>query len=101
MIKIERFDLLNPSGISYGWHGGSKRGIVINEERWFLKYPKSTKSMDVEWLSYSTMPLSEYLGSHIYKSIGLEVHETKSLFQIYSWINGKILGYVYHRCSYQ
>ena len=24
MIKIENFDLLKPSGISYGGHGGSK-----------------------------------------------------------------------------
>lgn len=77
MIKIENFDLLNPSGISYGGHGGSKRGIIIDGERWFLKYPKSTKSMDVQGLSYSTTPLSEYLGSHIYESIGLETHETK------------------------
>ena len=33
--------------------------------------------MDVEGLSYSTTPLSEYLGSHIYESIGLRTHETK------------------------
>lgn len=77
MIKIENFDLLVSSGISYGGHGGSKKGIIINNERWFLKYPKSTKSMNVEGLSYSTTPLSEYLGSHIYESTGLEVHETK------------------------
>lgn len=77
MIKIENFDILEPSGISYGGHGGSKRGIIIDGERWFLKYPKSTKSMDVEGISYSTTPLSEYLGSHIYESIGLETHDTK------------------------
>ena len=35
MIKIENFDLMNPSGISYGGHGGSKRGIIINNERYF------------------------------------------------------------------
>ena len=77
MIRIENFDLLIPSGISYGGHGGSKKGIIINNERWFLKYPKSTKSMDVKGLSYSTTPLSEYIGSHIYDSIGLETHKTK------------------------
>lgn len=33
--------------------------------------------MDVEGLSYSTTPLSEYLGSHIYESIGLDVHKTR------------------------
>lgn len=86
MIKIENFDLSNPSGISYGGHGGSKKGIIINGERWFLKYPKSTKSMDVPVLSYSTTPLSEYLGSHIYKSTGLDTHETKLGFA-----NGKIV----------
>lgn len=86
MIKIEGFDLLMPSGISYGGHGGSKKGIIIDNERWFLKYPKSTKSMDVEGLSYSTTPLSEYLGSHIYESIGLETHKTKLGFA-----NGKIV----------
>ena len=86
MIKIENFDLLNSSGISYGGHGGSKRGVIIDGERWFLKYPKSTRSMDVEGLSYSTTPLSEYLGSHIYELIGLETHKTKLGFA-----NGKIV----------
>lgn len=86
MIKIENFDLLVSSGISYGGHSGSKKGIIINNERWFLKYPKFTKSMEVEGLSYSTTPLSEYLGSHIYESIGLEVHETKLGFS-----SGKIV----------
>lgn len=77
MIKIENFDLTFPSGIGYGGHSGSKKGIIINGERWFLKYPKSTKSMDVKGLSYTTTPISEYLGSHIYELIGLETHETK------------------------
>ena len=86
MIKIENFDLLNNSGISDGGHGGSKRGIIMNGERWFLKYPKSTKSMGVDGLSYSTTPISEYLGSHIYESIGLDVHKTKL-----GYANGKIV----------
>lgn len=86
MIKIENFDLLRPSKISYGGHGGSKRGVIINNEKWFLKYPKSTKSMNVDGLSYSTTPLSEYLGSHIYELIGLDVHKTKL-----GYANGKIV----------
>ena len=45
MINIENFDDLSASGISYGGHGGSKRGIILNNERWFLKYPKSTKEI--------------------------------------------------------
>lgn len=77
MIKIYNFDTLPSSGISYGGHGGSKKGVIIDDERWFLKYPKSTKSMDVLGLSYTTTPLSEYIASHIYKTIGLDTHETK------------------------
>lgn len=77
MIKIYDFDFLASSGISYGGHGGSKKGVIIDDEKWFLKYPKSTKSMQVEGLSYTTTPLSEYIGSKIYKSIGIETHETK------------------------
>lgn len=86
MIRIENFDLLMPSGISYGGHGGSKRGVILNHEKWFLKYPKSTKSMDVKGLSYSTTPLSEYIASHIYESIGIETHETRLGFA-----NGKVV----------
>ena len=45
VIKIYNFNEYLSSGISYGGHGGSKKGIIINGEKWFLKYPKSTKSM--------------------------------------------------------
>ena len=77
MIKIENFNEIIPSGITYGGHSGSKKGIIFEDERWFLKYPKSTKSMDAPGLSYTTSPLSEYLGSHIYNLIGLDTHETR------------------------
>ena len=77
MIRMYDFNSLPRSGICYGGHNGSKRGIIIDNEKWFLKYPKSTKSMDVLELSYTTTPLSEYIGSHIYEVIGLPVHETK------------------------
>lgn len=76
MIKIHEFDKCELSGSGYGGKGGSKKGILLNGEKWLLKYPKSTKSMNVEGISYSTTPLSEYLGSHIYASIGIDVHDT-------------------------
>ena len=76
MIKIENFDNISNSGITYGGHSGSKKGIIYNNERWFLKYPKSTKSMNIKDLSYTTSPLSEYIGSHIYTLIGLKTHNT-------------------------
>ena len=77
MIKIENFDNVISSGITYGGHSGSKKGIVFNNEKWFLKYPKSTSNMNVSGLSYTTSPISEYLGSHIYEIIGINTHETK------------------------
>lgn len=40
-------------------------------------FPKSTKEYVKVEISYTTSPLSEYLGSHIYASIGLDVHETR------------------------
>lgn len=76
MSRISNFDEYNPSGLSYGGHGGSKKGIIINNERWFLKYPKATDSMEKVFVSYTTTPISEYIGSHIYETIGLETHET-------------------------
>ncbi len=33
--------------------------------------------MDVQEISYFTSPLSEYLGSHIYESLGVDTHKTK------------------------
>ena len=59
MIKIDNFEKYPASGLSYGGHGGSKKGIIIDDEKWFLKYPKSTKSMEVKGISYTTTPLSE------------------------------------------
>lgn len=76
MIKMENFDLVNPSGISYGGHGESKRGIIIDNERWFLKYPKLKKNKSVAEPFY-LVPLSEYIGSHIYETIGIDTHKTK------------------------
>lgn len=61
----------------YGGQAGDKDGIIYNKENWIIKYPKSTKSMQGLGLSkYTTSPLSEYIGSHIYKILGYDVHDT-------------------------
>lgn len=61
---------------SYGGQAGSKEGIFYNNEYWMLKYPKNTKTMRNVGISYTTAPLSEYLGSQIYHILGYDVHET-------------------------
>ncbi len=86
MIKIENFENVKFSGITYGGYSGSKKGIILENNRWFLKYPKSTKSMNVTGLSYTTSPISEYLGSNIYRMLGFDVHDVKLGFA-----NGKIV----------
>ena len=74
---IKNFNNLKERGIRYGGHAGNKLGVVIDGENWFLKFPKSTKDLlrKVD-ISYTTSPLSEYIGSHIYKSLCIPVHET-------------------------
>lgn len=74
---IYNFNNLPESGLRYGGNAGSKKGVIINNENWLLKFPKTTKDYrgKIE-ISYTTSPLSEYIGSHIYESIGIPVHQT-------------------------
>ena len=62
---------------AYGGMADSKLGILYHGEDWLLKFPKSTKGMRETEISYTTSPLSEYIGSHIYQILGYSVHETK------------------------
>ena len=73
---------------AYGGRAGDKEGIVYNGENWIVKYPKNTRSMKVDHtkLPYTTAPLSEYIGSHVYSILGLPVHDT-----ILGFRNGKIV----------
>ena len=66
----------------YGGKSGFKYGIIIDGERWIVKFPESTKGFPGQEKrnphipSYTTSPLSEYIGSQIYASLGIPVHET-------------------------
>ena len=40
MINIEEFDNAKLSGMAYSGYNGSKKGIIIDNEKWFLTYPK-------------------------------------------------------------
>ncbi|MCR5786734.1 MAG: hypothetical protein K6G28_03465 [Acholeplasmatales bacterium] len=79
MTKIIDFTNCNLSSrnLEYAGRAGEKRGIIYNNELWFLKFPKNTLGMNrVTGLSYVTSPLSEYIGSHIYEILGYDVHKT-------------------------
>ena len=47
---------------AYGGMAGSKLGIIYQNEDWILKFPKTTKGMRETEISYTTSPLSEYIG---------------------------------------
>lgn len=73
---IVDFNHVKESGIRYSGNAGNKLGIIYNNENWFLKFPRSTRGLTRVNVSYTTSPLSEYIGSHIYEIIGIPVHET-------------------------
>ena len=79
MLNIENWDNLTLSDRdgTYGGMAGFKRGVLYNNESWIIKLPKSTNGMNTSDLSYTTSPLSEYIGSQIYFILGFNVHETK------------------------
>lgn len=70
-----------PYSVKHGYYGGlagDKDGVEINGEKWLIKFPKTTKFLQGNTgLSYTTSPLSEYIGSHIYQMLGFETHETR------------------------
>ena len=75
-MTIYDFNNVELSGRMYGGLSGSKLGIILDNEYWILKFPKNTKNFDNVDIFYTTSSLSEYLGSHIYESIGIDVHKT-------------------------
>lgn len=77
-MELENLDNcpLSPRAGSYGGKAGLKDGIIYNNEYWIVKYPKSTADMRVKDMSYTTSPLSEYLGSQIFDILGYDVHKT-------------------------
>lgn len=77
---IEIIDLsdcvLSTRAGTYGGKAGFKDGIVYKDEFWIVKYPQSTAGMRTRDVSYTTAPLSEYIGSQIYQKLGYDVHDT-------------------------
>lgn len=78
-MKAEVVDLRDcpRSGLYYGGAAGRKVGILIDGEPWIAKFPRTTKDLQGKHLpSYTSSPVSEFVSSHIYASLGIPVHET-------------------------
>lgn len=76
ILELDGVKVNNRNG-SYGGLAGSKEGIDINGEPWIVKYPKSTEGMRGDLAPYTSAPLSEYVGSHVYEILGVPVHKTE------------------------
>lgn len=73
IIDLEHCPLSERHG-TYGGKNACKEGIKIDGEYWIVKYPKT--HTDGEQKFYTASPLSEYIGSHIYKILGIDAQET-------------------------
>lgn len=76
MSALINFEVCPKSGRFYAGNAGRKVGIEWRESDWLLKFPASTGKLQGSVPSYTTAPLSEYLGSHVYEMLGIPVHET-------------------------
>ncbi len=72
---------------SYGGAAGDKDGIILNDENWIVKYPKSNVGMSKisKLAKFSCGPLSEFIGSHIYEILGYDVIDN-------SWSQKRFFG---------
>lgn len=76
IIDLNGFHLSERLG-SYTGNSCLKESIIMDGCDWMIKYPQSTKGLRGNVPSYTSSPLSEYLGSHIYQILGLDVHKTE------------------------
>lgn len=78
MVTILDLRECGKSGLFYGGRAGQKEGILIDGEPWIAKYPRTTRDLKGKHLpSYTSSPLSEYIGSHIYELLGIPAQVTE------------------------
>lgn len=76
-MKLYDFNNCPVNVRAYGGMSGSKVGIVFEGKNFLVKFPSNLRENQKNVvLSYSNSPVCEYLGSQIYKSLGLPVHNT-------------------------
>lgn len=61
----------------YRGNAGRKQAYLYDNELWMVKFPQNTKDLKRAHLpSYTSSPLSEYIGSQVYALLGIPVHDT-------------------------
>lgn len=81
-MQFVDFDMFEQiKGRGYRGNAGRKIAINIDGDVWMLKFPENTRSFagrakaNNHLPSYTTSPLSEYIGSKFYSSLGIPAHE--------------------------
>ena len=68
------FSTLPRKNKAYAGANGSKISVIYNDEQYMLKFPPAPrKNLD---MSYTNSCISEYIGSHIFNTIGIKAQET-------------------------
>ncbi len=76
-LAIYDFDKAEKVNRFYGGASGNKMAIRIDDDLYIVKYPQNLKQMEMQFpVSYSNNAVTEYIGSHFYKYVGIPVHET-------------------------
>ena len=73
-MELMNFTNLPRKKKSYGGANGSKLSVIINGATYMLKL--SAHAEKNSSMSYSNSAVSEYLGSHIFNTVGIETQET-------------------------
>ena len=76
MTTLINFEECPKSSRFYSGNAGRKVGVIWNNGNWILKFPGPTDRLHGSIPSYTTTPISEFLGSHVYAMVGIPVHET-------------------------
>lgn len=77
MSKVANLEGAALSNRYYGGNKVRKVGVIWEGDNWIVKYPGPTRHLQGSVPSYTSAPLSEYLGSHVYQLLGIPVHKTK------------------------
>lgn len=73
-MEMVDFTNLTRRNKTYAGANGSKISVIYNNEQYMLKFPAIARKN--QELSYSNGCISEYLGCHIFESVGIPVQET-------------------------
>lgn len=79
LVSFDSSDQIFEKG--YRGNAGRKIAVLHDGDLWLLKFPESTKNFpgrqkpNNHLPSYTTSPVSEYIGSKIYASLGIPVHD--------------------------